>query len=307
MSKTPQKTIITCASTGATLSPSMSPNLPVSPEEIAKQSKDAVKAGASILHLHARNPDGSPTNATEIWAEFIPELQKDTDAIINMSASFGQTAEERLSAVRALRPDIATVIVGSMNYGLFAKSRNQGIDKFNTQWERDTFGENAYKIVTQNSFDTIHRMVDILVDEDIGMEFEAYDVGHLYILEHHLNRKPNIKRPIILQFLTGIMGGIPSDVDHLVHLKRTAERLFGDAVQLFTHGTGMGNIKAATYGAMMGTHLRVGQEDNLFEKPGVLFRSNAHQVEKITGILSALNIETATPAEARKILNIAKK
>lgn len=307
MSKTPQKTIITCASTGATLSPSMSPNLPVSPEEIAKQSKDAVKAGASILHLHARNPDGSPTNANEIWAEFIPELQKDTDAIINMSASFGQTAEERLSAVRALRPDIATVIVGSMNYGLFAKSRNQGIDKFNTQWERDTFGENAYKIVTQNSFDTIHRMVDILVDEDIGMEFEAYDVGHLYILEHHLNRKPNIKRPIILQFLTGIMGGIPSDVDHLVHLKRTAERLFGDAVQLFTHGTGMGNIKAATYGAMMGTHLRVGQEDNLFEKPGVPFRSNAHQVEKITGILSALNIETATPAEARKILNIAKK
>lgn len=307
MSKTPQKTIITCAATGATLSPSMSPNLPVSPEEIAKQSKDAVKAGASILHLHARNPDGSPTNATEIWAEFIPELQKDTDAIINMSASFGQTAEERLTAVRALRPDIATVIVGSMNYGLFAKSRNQGIDKFDTQWERDTFGENAYKIVTQNSFDTIHRMVDILVDEDIGMEFEAYDVGHLYILEHHLNRKPNIKRPIILQFLTGIMGGIPSDVDHLVHLKRTAERLFGDAVQLFTHGTGMGNIKAAAYGAMMGTHLRVGQEDNLFEKPGIPFRSNAHQVEKITGILSDLNIETATPAEARQILDIAKK
>ncbi|KAB2654851.1 3-keto-5-aminohexanoate cleavage protein [Brucella tritici] len=300
-----KKTIVTCAVTGASLTPSMSPNLPVSPAEIAAQSIDAVKAGASVLHLHARLPDGRPTNDTAIWSEFVPRLQQETPALINMSASLGKTAEERLEAVLALKPDIATVIVGSMNYGLFNKSKNQGVSEFSQAWETEAFGEKAYQIVTQNSFATIHRMIDMLVEHDIAMEFECYDVGHLYILDHHLSRKPNIKRPIILQFLTGILGGIPSDIDHLVHLKRTAERLFGDAVELFTHGTGTGNIKAATYGAMMGTHIRVGQEDNLFEKPGVPFKSNAHQVEKVIGILSELNIEIASPDEARKILGLA--
>jgi uncharacterized protein (DUF849 family) len=299
-----QKTIITCAVTGASLSPSMSPYLPVTPEEIAEQSIDAVKAGAAIIHAHARLRDGRPTNDTEIWRGFIPRLQKETPAIVNMSASLGKTAEERLEAVLELKPEIATVIVGSINYGLFAKAKNQGISEFKLDWEKEAFGEKSYQIVTQNSFATIDRMIDLLLDHDIAMEFECYDVGHLYILDHHLSRKPNIKKPIILQFLTGILGGIPSEIDHLLHLKRTAERLFGDAVELFTHGTGTGNIKAATYGAMMGTHIRVGQEDNLFEKPGVPFRSNAHQVEKIIGILSALNIEIATPDEARTILKL---
>jgi len=300
-----KKTIVTCAVTGASLTPSMSPNLPVSPQEIAEQSIAAINAGAAIIHAHARLPDGRPTNDTEIWREFIPRLQNETQAIINMSASLGKTAEERLEAVLALRPDVATVIVGSMNYGLFNKAKNQGISEFSQTWETEAFGEKAYQIVTQNSFATIDRMIDTLLDHDIAMEFECYDVGHLYILDHHLSRKPNIKRPIILQFLTGILGGIPSDIDHLVHLKRTSERLFGEAVELFTHGTGTGNIKAATYGAMMGTHIRVGQEDNLFEKPGVPFKSNAHQVDKVVGILTALNIDIASPQEAKQILKLA--
>ncbi|PWV98816.1 uncharacterized protein (DUF849 family) [Hoeflea marina] len=299
-----KKTIVTCAVTGASLTPSMSPHLPVSPKEIADQSIEAVAAGAAIIHAHARLPDGRPTNETAIWEEFITPIRRETDAIINMSASLGKTAEERLEAVLALKPDVATVIVGSMNYGLFNKARNQGVNEFAQTWEQEAFGEKSYQIVTQNSFATIDRMMDILLEHEIGMEFECYDVGHLYILDHHLRRKPNVKRPIILQFLTGILGGIPSDIDHLVHLKRTSERLFGDAVELFTHGTGTGNIKAATYGAMMGTHIRIGQEDNLFERPGVPFRSNAHQVEKITGILSALNIDIATPTEARSILGL---
>jgi uncharacterized protein (DUF849 family) len=299
-----KKIIITCAVTGASLTPSMSPNLPVSPKEIAEQSIAAIKAGAAIIHAHARKPDGRPTNDTAVWNEFIPQLQTETDAIVNMSASLGKTADERLEAVLALKPDVATVIVGSMNYGLFNKSRNQGVTEFSQQWETEAFGPKAYEIVTQNSFATIARMIDVLLDHDIAMEFECYDVGHLYILDHHLSKRPNIKRPIILQFLTGILGGIPSEIDHLLHLKRTSERLFGDAVELFTHGTGTGNIKAAAYGAMMGTHIRVGQEDNLFEAPGVPFKSNAHQVEKISGILSALNIEIATPSEARQILGL---
>jgi uncharacterized protein (DUF849 family) len=282
----------------------MSKYLPVTPEQIVQQSIDAAKAGASIIHLHARNPkDGSPTNDLGAWKEIVPEIKKKSGAIINMSASLGSTAEDRLSAVVALRPEIATVIVGSMNYGLFRKAENQGISEFDLAWEQEAFGPKAYEIVTNNSFAKIDRMISILLDHDIGIEFECYDVGHLYILEHHL-KKHNIKKPIILQFLTGILGGIPSSIDHLVHLKRTSEQLFGPAVELFTHGTGMANIKTAVAGAMMGTHLRVGQEDNLFEAKGKPFTSNAAQVEKVKRILGEMNIGLMSVAKAREVLKL---
>lgn len=301
-----KKTIITAAITGASLTPSMSKYLPVSPKEIAEQSIDAAKAGAAIVHLHARNPDGSPTNDPAVWHEFTPAIRKGSDVIVNFSASLGPTAEKRLEAVITERPDVATVIVGSMNYGLFRKGVNQGMemDDFKLDWEKDAFGPKAYEIVTQNTYGKIARMIDMLVDMDIAMEFEAYDVGHLYILEHHLNRKPEIKRPIILQFLTGILGGIPSEIDHLLYMKRTSERLFGNDVELFTHGTGTGNIKAAVQGALMGTHVRVGMEDNLFDVGHVPFKSNAAQVEKTRRILEEFGIEIANPTEARQILGL---
>jgi uncharacterized protein (DUF849 family) len=292
------------AITGASLTPSMSPYLPISPEQIAHQSIEAIEAGAAIVHLHARNPDGSPTNDPTVWNKFVPVIKQRSNAIINMSASLGPTPEKRLEAVLSERPDVATVIVGSMNYGLFRKAQNQRVTDFKLDWEREAFGERAYEIVTDKSFARIARTIDMLVDADIAMEFEAYDVGHLYILEHHLNRKPNIKRPIILQFLTGILGGIPSEIDHLLHLKRTSERLFGDDVELFTHGTGTGNIKAAVQGALMGTHVRVGQEDNLFDIGHVPFKSNAAQVEKIVRIFKEFGIEVASAHEARGILKL---
>ena len=165
-----------------------------------------------------------------------------------MSASLGATAEERLDAVLKLKPDIATVIVGSMNYGLFRKAENQGISEFKLDWEKEAFGPKSYEIVTNNSFAKIAKMMDMLEDAGIAAEFEVYDVGHLYVLEHHL-RKRNLKKPLIVQFLTGILGGSPSEIDHLLHLKRTAERLFGPDLSLFTHGTGLDNIKTAAYGA----------------------------------------------------------
>ena len=298
-----QKTIVTCAVTGASLTPSMSRNLPVTPDEIAQQSIDAARAGAAIIHLHARNDDGQPTNDTEVWRQFVTKIRENTSAVVNMSASLGSTAEARLEAVLALRPEIATVIVGSMNYGLFRKAQNQGIDTFDSEWEREAFGPKSYEIVTSNSFAKIDRMMDILIDNDIAMEFECYDVGHLYILDHHLSRKA-VKRPLIVQFLTGILGGIPSEIDHLLFMKRTAERLFGNDAQLFTHGTGTGNIRAAIQGALMGTHVRVGQEDNLFERPGVPFASNAAQVEKVKRILEEFNIEIASSEEARGTLGL---
>lgn len=307
-----QKIIITCAPTGASMTPSMSPYLPVTPNEIAEQSLAAVKAGAAVLHLHARDPnDGRPTIALEVWEQFVPRLKAECDAVINMSASMGPTPEARLQAALKLRPEIATVIVGSINYGNFKKAREQGagpeeIARFKHQWEKDSFGPESYDKITSNSYKTIDRMIEVLIDNDILIEFEMYDVGHLYILEHHLSRRP-VKGKIVVQFLTGILGGITSEIDHLLHLKRTAERLFGEQLVLFTHGTGMVNIRTATYGALMGTNVRVGQEDNLVDRPGKLFKGNVEQIEKLKRILGELNIETATPAEARQILGLPQR
>jgi uncharacterized protein (DUF849 family) len=305
----PKPTIVTCAATGAGLTPSMSPYLPITPDQIAEQAIAAAKAGAAVLHLHARDPkDGRPTNDVEVWKQFVPRIRDSCDAVINMSASLGATAEDRAKAVLALRPEIATVIVGSMNYARFKKAQDLGMTEFKYDWERELLtGEGAYSVVTQNTFAKIGRLIEILVDNDIAIEFECYDVGHLYILEYHLDKIKGVKQPLIIQFLTGILGGIPSHVEHLLHMKQTAERLFGPDIELFTHGTGPQNMRAAAYGAMMGTNIRVGQEDNLLERKGVLFKSNAEQIEKITRILNEFAIETATPAQARERLGLAAR
>ena len=299
-----KKVIITCAVTGSTLTPSMSPYLPVTADEMVQQSVDAAKAGAAILHLHARQPDdGRPTNAVPVWESFIPRIRKECDAIINMSASMGSTAEERVSAALALKPEIATVIVGSMNYGRFKKAADQEVTEFKHQWERDFYGPDSYHIVTQNTFFKIDRMIDIFLENKIAMEFECYDVGHLHILDYHL-RKRKLNAPVIVQFLTGILGGITSDLEHLMHLKQTTERLFGSDCEIFTHGTGPMNIRTAAAGVLMGTSIRVGQEDNLHDKPGEPFKSNAAQVQRIRGILEAMNYEVASPQEARARLGL---
>ena len=303
------KIIITCASTGASMTPSMSPYLPVTPEQIAEQSIAGAKAGAAIVHLHARDPkDGQPTNDTAVWEQFVPRIRDACDAVINMSCSLGPTAESRLAAAMKLKPEIATVIVGSMNYGNFKKAKEQGFSEadiagFKHQWERDSFGPGSYEVVTANTFSKIDTMIATLNDAGIAIEFEVYDVGDLYILAHHLERRVPAGK-VIVQFLTGILGGITSDIEHLLHLKQTTEKLFGDKLVLFTHGTGPVNIRTAAYGGMMGTHVRVGQEDNLLEKPGQQFKSNAEQVSKIKRIFGELNIETATPAEARQMLGL---
>ncbi|MCB8883089.1 3-keto-5-aminohexanoate cleavage protein [Acidisoma cellulosilytica] len=299
-----KKTIITCAITGAGLTPSMSPYLPISAEDMIRESVEAAKAGAAMLHLHARKPeDGRPTNDIAVWNSFVPGIRAGCDAIINMSASMGATADDRVSAAIAVRPEVATVIVGSMNYGRFKKAHDQGITEFKHEWEREFFGPSSYEVVTQNTFAKIDRMIDIFTEHKIAMEFECYDVGHIHILAYHLkNRK--IDKPIIVQFLTGILGGITSDIDHLLHMKQTTEKLFGSDCEIFLHGTGPVNIRTAVAGALMGTSVRVGQEDNLFDKPGLPFTSNAAQVSRLKQILDGLNIEIATPAEARARLGL---
>lgn len=306
MSVNSQPAMITCAVTGSGLTPSMSPYLPITPHQIAQESIDAAKAGASIIHLHARDPkDGKPTNDIGVWREIVSGIRAGTDAVVNISASMGTTPDERTAASLAIRPEIATIVVGSMNYGSFKKAVDQGIDTFKHQWERDKFGPDSYSLVTSNTYAKIDRMIDIFVDADIAIEFECYDVGHIYILEYHLNRKPKLKRPIILQFLTGILGGIPSGVEHLLHMKHTAERLFGKDMHLFIHGTGPHNMRAATYGALMGTNLRIGQEDNLIERKDVLFKSNAEQVQKIVRIMDEFDLKPASIKETRQRLGFA--
>ena len=302
-----QKAIITCAVTGSGLTPSMSDYLPITPEQIVAQSVDAVAAGAAIIHLHARDPqDGRPTGELEVWRQIVPELRRRTDCIVNMSCSLGPTAEKRLEAAMELRPDIATVIVGSMNYAKFKKAQDLGMTEFKYEWEREMLtGPDAWRLVTNNTFEKIGRMVETLIAEDIAIEFECYDVGHLYILDYHLKQHPGYRKPLIVQFLTGILGGIPSSPEHLMHLKQTTLNLFGSDTVIFTHGTGPNNMRAAALGALMGTNVRIGQEDNLTERPGVPFRSNAEQVEKIVGILDAFDIAPVSVAEARDRLGIA--
>jgi uncharacterized protein (DUF849 family) len=300
--------MITCAVTGSGMTPSMSPFLPVTAEQMITQSVDAAKAGAAILHFHARDPkDGRPTNDVAVWQSFLPTIRSQCDAVINMSCSMGNTAQDRASAALVMRPEMATVIVGSMNYGMFKKAQAQGISEFEHEWERELFGPSAYERVTQNTFKKIDRLIDIFIEQNILIEFECYDVGHLYILEYHLkNKMERMSRPIVVQFLTGILGGIPSDIDHLLHMKRTTERLFGMETEIFTHGTGPENMRAAAYGALMGTNVRIGQEDNLTERPGRLFKSNEEQVLKIRRILHEFDIGVATPAEARQRLGLSE-
>lgn len=298
--------MITCAVTGSGMTPSMSPYLPVTAEQMVTQSVEAAEAGAAILHFHARNPqDGRPTNEVGVWQGFLPAIRQQCDAVINMSCSMGNTAEDRASAALVLRPEVATVIVGSMNYGMFKKAEAQGITEFQHDWERELFGPGSHERVTNNTFRKIDRLIEIFIEQNIMIEFECYDVGHLYILEHHMkSRMGRMRQPLIVQFLTGILGGIPSDIDHLLHMKRTTERLFGLETEIFTHGTGPDNMRAAAYGALMGTNVRVGQEDNVTERPGRLFRSNAEQVRKIRRVLEEFDIGVATPAEARQRLNL---
>ena len=188
-----KKTIITCAVTGASLSPSMSAGLPVTPDEIVTQSLAAVEAGAAIVHLHAREPaDGRPTNDVGVWREIVSGIRAGGDAVINMSASMGKTPEDRLSAVLELRPEIATVIVGSMNYGLFRKAENQGISEFKLDWEKQAFGPASYEIVTDNSFAKIDRMIATLIDNDIGIvRFERDGEQLAYAISFLSQRVPH--------------------------------------------------------------------------------------------------------------------
>jgi uncharacterized protein (DUF849 family) len=298
------KVIITCAVTGSIHTPTMSPNLPVTPEEIATQAIDAARAGAAILHLHARNPEtGQPTADPGVFMQFLPRIKNECDAVINITTggSSLMTLEERLAAPNLAQPEMASLNMGSMNFGLFPMKRRYS--EWKHDWEPKLL-DATRDVVFKNSFADIEQIFKQL-GEGYGtrFEFECYDVGHIQTLAFYL-REGLIKKPVFVQFVLGVLGGIDSSPESLMHMKATADRLLGDQYRFSVLSAGRLQIPLATIGAILGGNVRVGLEDSLLIGRGKLAASNAEQVEKIRRILEELGYEIATPDEARAMLDL---
>lgn len=302
MSKT-RKVIITCAPTGAIHTPSMSPHLPVTANEIATAAIEAAQAGAAILHLHARDPvDGKPSQDPELFVPFLETIKASTDAVINITTggSPHMTVEDRMRPVMRFQPEVASLNMGSMNFGLFPMLERYKNLKYD--WERQHL-ENSRDLVFKNTYKDIETILRRGTDNGTRFEFECYDISHLYNLSHFMDRGL-VKGPLFVQSVFGILGGIGAHPEDLMHMRRTADRLFGDQYQWSILGAGKNQIPLASMGASMGSHVRVGLEDSLWMGPGQLAPSSAEQVRRIRTVLEALNLEIATPSEARQLLNL---
>ena len=298
-----RKVIVTCAPTGAIHTPSMSPYLPVTPEEIAEAGIAAAEAGAAILHLHARDPqDGRPTQDPAVFRRFLPLITERTDAVINLTSGGAptMTVEERLQPALQLRPEVASLNMGSMNFGLYPMLNR--FKTFKHAWER-TYLENSRDLVFKNTFADIEYILSACRENGTRFEFECYDISHVYNLAHFLDRGL-VQPPLFVQSVMGILGGIGAHPDDLEHMRRTANRLLGDAYQWSVLGAGRNQMAIARQGAGMGSNVRVGLEDSLWAGPGRLAESNAQQVSIVREILQDMGLAIATPAEARRILSL---
>jgi uncharacterized protein (DUF849 family) len=302
MAKT-RKVIVTCAVTGSIHTPSMSPHLPVTPEEIATAAIAAAEAGASILHLHARDPeDGRPTQDPEVYQRFLPRIKQSTDAVVNITTGGGpaMSVAQRMRPAVEFQPEVASLNMGSMNFGLFPMLGR--FKSFRHDWEREHL-ENSRDLVFKNTFQDIEGILQACRANDTRFEFECYDIGHLYSLAHFLDRGL-VEPPLFVQSVFGILGGIGQHPEDLMHMRRTADRLFGEDYRWSILGAGRGQMALATIGAAMGANVRVGLEDNLWIGPGALAESNAAQVTKVRQVLEGLSLELASPTEAREILGL---
>lgn len=301
MSKLGNKVIITCAVTGAIHTPTLSAGLPYTPADIAQQSIDAARAGASILHLHARNPrDGSPTGDPDVFAQFLPQIHASTDAVINLTTggSPEMTPEQRLAAALRFKPEMCSLNMGSLNFSFHLMGGKVKDWKF--PWEKK-YIEDSEAFIFRNTFRDIARNYELLADYGTRFEHECYDIGHLYNLAHFLDRGL-AKPPLWIQSVFGILGGIGSDPDNVVFMRRTADRLFGKDYVWSVLAAGKAQMPLITQAAMMGGNVRVGLEDSLFIGRGQLASSNAEQVAKIRRLLEELGYGIATPDETREIL-----
>lgn len=295
--------IISCAITGSVHTPSLSPALPVTPEEIAKAAIDAAEAGAAIVHLHARDPeDGRPSGDPEVYAQFLPKIKQGCNAVINITTggSSAMTLDERLAAARRFRPELCSCNLGSMNFGFWKLADAHGRENFKHDWEVP-FIERTKDLIFRNTFGDIEAIVGELGPDGTRFEFEAYDVGHLYTLAN-AQADGLIEPPFFIQFVLGVLGGISARAEHLVHLVQTADRLFGDDYRFSVMAAGRSQMRIGTLSGVLGGSVRVGLEDSLYIAPGKLAQSNAEQVAKIRRILEELGIEIATPDQAREML-----
>lgn len=303
MVKEKRKVIITCAITGAIHTPSMSKYLPVTPNEIADAAILAAQAGASILHLHARDPEnGKPTQNPEIFKKFLPLIIKETDAVINITTggSPHMTVQERMIPASIFKPELASLNMGSMNFGLYPMLDR--FSEFNHTWEKDNL-EKSRDLVFKNTFQDIETILQIGEDNGTRFEFECYDISHLYNLKHFVDRNL-VKPPFFIQSVFGLLGGIGSHPEDLMHMKRTADRLFGDDYQWSILGAGKNQMTLASIGAAQGANVRVGLEDSLWLEPGKLARSSKDQVSKVRSILEELSLDIAAPNEVRDMLDL---
>jgi len=303
MAAHPRKVIITCAVTGAIHTPSMSPYLPVTPDEIAEAALGAAEAGAAILHLHARDPgNGRPTQDPDVFARFLPRIKAGCDAVINITTggSPHMTVAERLQPALRFRPEVASLNMGSMNFGLYPMLDR--FREFRHDWEREHL-EKSRDLVFKNTYSDIEYVLRNCGEHGTRFEFECYDISHLYNLAHFVDRGL-VPKPFLVQSVFGLLGSIGPHPEDLMHMRRTADRLFGDDYQWSILGAGRHQIPLATIGAAMGSHVRVGLEDSLWDGPGRIAESNAAQVRRIRQIVEALSLEVATPAEARDILHL---
>ncbi|MHA4837674.1 beta-keto acid cleavage family enzyme [Sphingopyxis sp. MSC1_008] len=298
------KVIISCAVTGSVHTPTMSPHLPVTPDEIAASAIEAAEAGAAILHLHARDPQtGQPTPDPDVFMQFLPRIKQSTDAVVNITTGGGQgmALEDRLAAAVRASPELCSLNMGSMNFGLYPILEKY--ETFQNAWE-PAYLEASRDWIFRNTFKDIEYILqDLGQGHGTRFEFECYDVGHLYTLAHFLDRKL-VTPPLFVQSIFGILGGQGPDAENLVHAKRIADKLFGDQYQWSVMASGRHQLPFVTMAAISGGNVRVGLEDSLYAGKGKLARSNAEQVTIIRGILEALSLDVATPQEAREMLGL---
>ncbi len=298
------KVIISCAITGAVHTPSMSPFLPVTPAEIATQAIEAAEAGAAVLHLHARDPEtGKPTPDPRVFMEFLPRIKEGTEAIVNITTGGGQgmSLAERLAAPLQASPELCSLNLGSMNFGMYPMLARYS--EFRHEWEA-AYLESSRDWIFRNTFKDIEGILEQL-GRGCGtrFEFECYDSGHLYTLAHFLDRKL-VEPPLFVQSIFGILGGTGADCENVLHARRIADKLFGADYRWSVMAAGKHQIPFITMGALNGSNVRVGLEDSLYAGRGKLAKSNAEQVSLIRSVLELLSLEIATPTEAREILKL---
>jgi len=298
-----RKVIITCAVTGAIHTPSMSPHLPISPDEIAEAAIGAAKAGAAVVHLHARMPeDGRPTQDPAMFKRFLPKIKAASDVVINITTGGAPTMpiEERLQPALQLKPEVASLNMGSMNFGLYEMIPR--VKEWKYEWEKPYLAGSDERIF-KNTFKDIAHILTSCSGNDTRFEIECYDIGHLYTAAHFLDRGL-VKAPLFIQSVFGIRGGIGPHPEDVLHMKRTADRLFGAEYHWSVLGAGRNQMPIAAQAAAMGGNVRVGMEDSLWLGPGRLTKSNAEQVANVRKIIEGLGLEIASSDEAREILKL---